>query len=76
MKDKIKLPLAIILSIIFILLASSLINDFLTFLIRDKVSGLWFNVIFIVCIWIFIRIFLETQSAKYIWSKLFKQKIK
>ena len=74
MKEKFKLILGIVLFIILILVGASLIRDFLTLIIGNKLNNIWFFIIHVILIFIFIEILFKTRPGKYINDKLFKKR--
>ncbi len=76
MKEKFKLILMIVLFIILILVGASLIRDFLTFIIGDKLNSVWLFIIQVILIFVFIEILFKTSPGKYLNDKLFKKKKK
>ncbi len=76
MKEKVRLVVVIIFFLILLLIVASLIGDFLTFIIGDKINKIWFSIIHLILIFLSIRILLKTQPGKYIEDKLFKKRKK
>ena len=74
MKEKVKLIVVIILFTILALIVASLIGDFLTFIIGDKINSVWFSIIYFIFIFLSIKILFKTQPGRYIEDKLFKKR--
>ncbi len=76
MKEKFRLILMIVLFIILILVGASLIRDFLTFIIGDKLNSIWLFIIQVILLFVFIEILFKTPPGKYLNDKLVKKKKK
>ncbi|MBI2043207.1 hypothetical protein HYT25_02350 [Candidatus Pacearchaeota archaeon] len=74
MKEKFRLISVTILFIILVLVGASLIGDFLTFILGNKLNRTWFFIIHLILIFILIEILFKTNFGRYIESKLFKKR--
>ena len=74
MKEKFKLILVIILFMILAIVGASLIRDFLTLIIGEKLGRGWFYILHVALIFILIEILFKTNFGKYIDNKLFKKR--
>jgi len=74
MREKFRLILAVVLFIILIFIVASLIRDFMTFIIGDKLNNFWFSIINIIFIFLFIELLFKTNPGKYIEERLFKKR--